>query len=286
MKWTIGDVTVTKVTELEQPIPVGGLLPAATPEALAQHIEWLSPHFIDADGMTMLSIHALVVESGGKRIIVDTCLGDRDIEGIPGLHGREDFPRALAAAGFPVESIDVVCCTHLHFDHVGWNTRLDGDRWIPTFPNARYLFCRDEYDAWMAAPGGYASNLPDTVTPVVDAGLVDLVDPDHRVTDEVRFVPTPGHSPGHVSVLIESDGGRALITGDATHHPVQWAEPEWGMGGDWDAAQGANSRRQMRDEHGDTGTLVIGTHYATPTAGHIVVRDGEWRFEAHGASED
>ena len=230
--------------------------------------------------MTDLSIHAFLIESSGVRIIVDTCVGDRDMAGLPGFTGDPAFLKRLAAAGFPAESIDIVCCTHLHFDHVGWNTKREDGKWVPTFPNARYLFGRAEYEAWMAEPGGYAWNLPDTVAPVVEAGLVDLVDADHRVTSEVRFIPTPGHSPGHMSVLIESNGSRALITGDATHHPVQWAEIEWGMSGDWDGAQASDSRRQMRADHGDTGTLILGTHYAAPSAGHIVSVHGEWQFHA------
>lgn len=283
MKWSIGDVVVTKVVELEQELPLEGLLPDATNDALTAHRSWLMPDFLDDEGRTDLSIHAFVIETAGTTIIVDTCVGDRDMEGLPGFTGDPAFLQRLAAAGFPPESIDVVCCTHLHFDHVGWNTRQRDGEWVPTFPNARYLFCRAEYDAWMAEPGGYAWNLPDTVAPVVDAGLVDLVDPDHVVTDAVRFIPTPGHSPGHMSVLIESGGARALITGDATHHPVQWAEPDWGMSGDWDGALGAESRRQMRADHGDTGTLVLGTHYAAPSAGHIVNVDGTWQF--HGTYE-
>lgn len=285
MRWKIGEVTVTKVVELEQELPLSGLLPKATPEALAAHVSWLAPYFIDDEGMTDLSIHAFVIESNGLRIIVDTCVGDRDMAGLPGFTGDPAFLKRLTAAGFPPESIDVVCCTHLHFDHVGWNTRREADKWVPTFPNARYLFCRAEYDAWMAEPGGYAWNLPDTVAPVVEAGLVDLVEPDHRVTNEVRFIPTPGHSPGHMSVLIESKGADALITGDATHHPVQWAEPGWGMSGDWDGPMGAASRRQVRAAHGGTGTLILGTHYAAPSAGHIVKNGSRWEFHATHESE-
>ena len=280
MGWTIGDVTVTKVAEMAQAVPLVGLLPAATPEAIEPHRGWLEPHFIDGEGSTDLSIHSLVVESRGLTILVDTCVGDREIPGMPGLSGPADFPDRLVAAGFPPEAVDVVCCTHLHFDHVGWNTRLADGRWVPTFPNARYLFCRSEYDHWMAEPGGYALNLEDTVSPVVEAGLVDLVEPDHRVTDEVGFVPSHGHSPGHVSVLIESGGQRALITGDATHHPVQWAEPDWGMSGDWDGAMGAETRRRLRAEHGPAGTLILGTHYAEPSAGRIVAHGDGWRFVA------
>lgn len=281
MMWKIGAVTITKVAEMEQPLPLRGLLPDATVEALAPHSAWLQPHFIDEEGMTTLSIHALVIVSEGRRILVDTCVGDREVPGIAGFRGDPGFPERLAAAGFPVESIDVVCCTHLHFDHVGWNTRPDGDRQVPTFPNARYLFCRAEYEHWSAvADDAYASTIADTVAPIMDAGLADLVEPDHVLTSEVRFLPTHGHSPGHMSVLIESDGSRALITGDATHHPVQWAEPGWGMAADWDAAMGRATRENMRAQFGDDGTLVIGTHYAAPSAGHIISVDGDWQFRA------
>lgn len=284
-RWTIGDVVVTKVVESEHLVPLSGLLPAATVDALAPHVGWLSPHFIDAGGAAALSIHSFVIESEGLRIVVDTCVGDRSVHGIDGLRGDPAFLDRLEAAGFPPDSIDVVCCTHLHFDHVGWNTRSVGDSWVPTFPNARYLFCRAEYDGWQAESSPFAPNLPDTVVPIIDAGLADLIDPDHRVTGSVRFVPTPGHSPGHMSVLIESGGHRALITGDMAHHPVQWAEPGWGFVGDWDASMAIDSRRRIADEHGDDGTVVLGTHYATPTAGHIVrVGDG-WRFVATERTE-
>lgn len=280
-RWTIGDVTVTKVIEQVRHLPLTALLPTAEATALDRHGAWLRPHFIDETGATDLSIHSFLVESEGVRILVDTCVGDREIPGVPGLRGPEDFPIRLAAAGFAPDSIDVVCCTHLHFDHVGWNTRLEDGRWVPTFTSARYLFCRDEYAHWDVETGHYASTFDDAVRPIVEAGRADLVAPDHRITSEVRFVPSPGHSPGHVSVLIESGGRQALITGDATHHPVQWAEIDWGMNADWDTEMAAATRRQLRDEHSAAGTLVLGTHYAAPSAGHIV-RSGD-RFEFHAA---
>ena len=285
MQWRIGDVVITKVVEVEVPVPLAGLVPAATPDALAAHADWLAPHFIDADGIAPLSIHSFVIESQGVWILVDTCVGDRTIEGLEAMHGDPAFLDRLRESGHPPESIDVVCCTHLHFDHVGWNTVWDGAAWVPTFPDARYLFCRAEYDAWTSMSSPFAPNLPDTVGPVVDAGLADLVDPDHRVTAEVRFVPTPGHSPGHMSVLVESKGERAFITGDMTHHPVQWAEVDWGFVGDHDAEQAADSRRRILDEHGDAGTIVLGTHYASPTAGTLERRGDGWIFAATDATE-
>jgi glyoxylase-like metal-dependent hydrolase (beta-lactamase superfamily II) len=277
-QWKIGDVVVTKVVETIQDITLAGLLPAAQPDALAAHLDWLVPHYLAADGTLRLSIHALVVESQGRRLCVDTCLGDRAIPGFDTLRGDPEFLDRLADAGHAADSIDVVVCTHLHFDHVGWNTRWDGSAWLPTFPNARYLFARPEYEHWRSESNPLVGTLHDATAAVFEAGLADLVEPDHAVTSEVRLVPTPGHSPGHVSVLIESRGERALITGDATHHPVQWAEPHWTSVADWDGEMSTATRRAMLDEHLDAGTLVIGTHYPEPSAGRLVTEPGGVRF--------
>ena len=280
--WTIGDVRITRLAEVEARFPVEEFLPQASPEALAPHAEWLRPHFLNDDGTVTLSVHALLVESAGQKIIVDTCMGEKPIEGFEILHPASyDFLDRLAAAGFPRESIGTVLCTHLHFDHVGWNTMREGDRWVPTFPNARYLFGRTEWDYCRSGEEApFTPTLAETVTCVIDAGLADLVETDHKVTDEVRLEATPGHTPGHVSVHIESGGEHALITGDVNHHPVQWAEPTWEIfAEDVNPAVSADTRRRLVREHADSGTLVIGTHYPTPTAGHLRTRNGGCRFE-------
>jgi glyoxylase-like metal-dependent hydrolase (beta-lactamase superfamily II) len=200
------------------------------------------------------------------------------------------FLTDLADAGFPRDEVDTVICTHLHFDHVGWNTMLVDGEWVPTFPNARYLLCRDEWEHWDAeGAGGYASTIDDAVRPVVDAGLADLVPSDHRVTDEIRLEATPGHTPGHVAVHVESGGRHALITGDLAHHPVQFAEPDWFADPDTDRAQSAATRRRLLAEHGDRDVLVIGTHFAPPRSGRLVT-DGDgarksWRFAAVAAED-
>lgn len=281
LHWRIGDVTVTRIVESETVLPPQALLPDATPEALAPHRSWLEPGFLDADGNLVLSIHALVIEAGGRRILVDTCVGEHSVEGFEMLAPKPDFLLDLAAAGFPRESIDTVLCTHLHFDHVGWNTMRDGERWVPSFPNARYLFARKEWEHWRAEEDvTFASTLETAVRPVLDAGLADLVDTDHRVCEEVWLEPTPGHTPGHVCVHIGSGGRRAFVTGDMTHHPVQWAETDWKMPADSDPAQAAASRRRVIEAHADGGTLVIGTHYAGPCAGHLVRDGSSVRFRA------
>lgn len=273
LTWTIGDVRITRVLEREVPTPIAGLIPAATPAALAPHLHWLAPDFIDADAThCKLSLHALVIESGALRIVVDTCIGEHRAPGMAVLDTAvEPFLGNLRAAGFERTAIDVVLCTHLHFDHVGWHTMRRDDAWVPTFPNARYLFARREWEHWRDSPDRHAWTLYDeTVAPVIDAGLAEFVATDHVLDDAVRLLSTPGHTPGHVSVLVESGGERALITGDMTHHPVQWAQPDWHTVADVDAAQGSQTRRDLlRDYCDDPHTLIIGTHYPTPCAGYL-----------------
>jgi len=205
MQWQIGDVKITKVVELEATGGSRFILPDATREA-AQEIGWLYPHFADADGRLIMSIHALIVETPDRRIMVDTCLGNDKQRAIPGWHMRTGpFLDDIAAAGYPRGSIDTVLCTHLHVDHVGWNTMLVDGQWKPTFPNARYLMGKTEYDHWSTRGAvNHRGDDPfnDSVKPVFDAGLVDLVASDQVICPEIRLEPTPGHTPGHVSVRI------------------------------------------------------------------------------------
>jgi glyoxylase-like metal-dependent hydrolase (beta-lactamase superfamily II) len=272
LTWKVGLVTITRIPEIVVDLPLEELLPEAGPAAVAPHRGWLEPHFLGPDGRFPLSIHGLVVDTGDLRILVDTCLGPHPIPGFENLAlGAADFLAGLAAAGYPREAIDIVLCTHLHFDHVGWNTVREGDRTVPAFPNARYLFARTEWEHWSTAPpGAYTPTFDAAVRPVVAAGQADFVEQDHKLCDSVRLVPTAGHTPGHVSVEIASQGERAIITGDATHHPVQWAEPDWKIPADVDSAAAAATRRRVADALADTPVLVIGTHYAPPCAGHLV----------------
>lgn len=280
MRWTIGDVRVTRLLESEVPGRATWLIPDASAEALARHADWLRPHFLDERGRIIAAVHALVVESQGRRIVVDTCVGNDKERAVPGWNRMQGpFLADLAAAGFARESIDTVVCTHLHVDHVGWNTMLVDGRWVPTFPNARYLFVRAEWEHWSAEPAAAEGDVVgDSVRPVVDAGLVDLVAPDHRLTDEVWLEPTPGHTPGHVSVRIRSGGADAVITGDVMHHPVQCAEPEWHSSFDVDPDAARRTRRAFLERYADQPVLVLGTHFATPVGGKIVRHGDAWRF--------
>src|SRR5579864_4579873 len=253
MKWRIGDVTVTKVVEMEVTGGSRFILPQATYEEILP-ISWLQPHFADERGRLKMSIHALVIEApgGGKdgqRIVFDTCLGnDKQGRRIPTWNNLQlPFLADLAAAGYARESIDTVLCTHLHVDHVGWNTMLVDGRWLPTFPRARYLMGRVEYEHWSQRRDreDMLAVFGDSVRPVFDAGLVDLVETDARICDEIDLIPTIGHTPGHVSVRIRSGGEEALITGDFLHHPCQIAHPEWASTADSDPDMGIRTRERM-----------------------------------------
>jgi glyoxylase-like metal-dependent hydrolase (beta-lactamase superfamily II) len=282
LSWKIGAVKVSRIVEIELPVPYDEQRPflaEATPTALRSH-PWLFPDFVREDGALKLSIHALLVQAPGLRLVVDTCVGNDRPRALLGNRPLSTtFLADLEAAGWPRDSVDVVVCTHLHVDHVGWNTMFVDGRWVPTFPKARYLIGRAEYDYW-SAEGGREQQviLADSVKPVFDAGLVDLVEMDHRLSSEIRLVPTPGHTPGHVSVAIDSEGQRALITGDALHHPCQIAHPDWSPQFDTDRAASEVTRRGLLEGAADQQVLVIGTHFAAPTAGRIV-RDGDnWRL--------
>ena len=274
--WRIGDVCITRIVEIEA---IGGsrfILPDATPEAV-QPYRWLHPYFMDDRGRLRMSVQALVVDTPTRRILVDTCIGNDKERSIPGwsrLHGP--FLDDLAAAGCPAESIDIVLCTHLHVDHVGWNTTLVGGRWTPTFPRACYLIGRTELEYWGSRQedDDHGRAYADSVQPVLDAGLVDLVGVDHRVCDQVDLIPTVGHTPGHVSVRIVSRGEEALITGDFLHHPCQMARPDWCSTADYDRERAMHTRRDVLGRLAGTRTLFIGTHFATPAAGRVE-REGD-----------
>ena len=281
-RWQIGDVRITQIIESTQPTSARFLFPNGSSEFVKRHA-WLGPHFASDDGKLIVSIQAFVIESCGRRIVVDTCVGNdkrRANEGWNMLHGP--FLADLDRAGLPAESIDTVLCTHLHVDHVGWNTRLVEGRWVPTFPNARYLFARDEWEYWSAEPAGPGEDdvVGDSVRPIVDAGLADLVDSEHHVTDEVWLEPTPGHTPGHVSVRIASQGHEAVITGDLMHHPIQCSEPDEPNLFDVDRGAARATRRAFLARYCDCKVTVLGTHFAPPTAGRIVRHGQAWRFEA------
>jgi len=297
MQWRIGEIEITSIVE-QGLADLSTLIPGATP-AVLDEVEWLRPDFVDARGEMTGLIQAFVVETPERKIVVDTCVGnDKERSAIEAWHRKQrDFLETFESAGYAPGSIDVVLCTHMHFDHVGWNTYLDGDRWKPTFPNARYLFAEEEFRHWEKYVEGPALDPAratsesemidalldgmmrqtrlDSILPIVEAGLSELVPHDYQIGAGVRLTPTPGHTPGHVSVEIASKGQTAFITGDAMHHPVQIAKPELFTIADSSREGGKGTRRAILAKLANGDTLLIGSHFAEPTAGYV-------RKEANG----
>lgn len=283
-RWQVGDVEIVRIAELyDFQDDIWVLLKDATPDVLLSRSDWLKPHFITEDGRMRMNFQAFVVSSQGRRIMVDTCIGNdrkREYDVFSNLQGT--FLEDLAAAGYPRETIDTVLCTHLHLDHCGWNTHKVDGKWVPSFPNARYLFSESELKDWkrkQAEGLPHMEHVYDAIDPIVDAGMVDFIQPSHKITDEVTLVPTPGHTPGHVSVHISSRGEEAAITGDVVHHPVQLAVPDWINNFDMDIEGGAATRRAYFARYADKPTKVIGSHFFDPCAVRIVSDGDVWRLE-------
>jgi glyoxylase-like metal-dependent hydrolase (beta-lactamase superfamily II) len=288
--WRIGEVTIHRVLEFEGPLLAPEvLLPDATDAGIDRHRSWLEPDLLDpATGELILAFHSLVVRTPRHTILVDTCGGnDKHRPRKPRYHqNSHPYLANLRAAGFRPEDIDFVLCTHMHVDHVGWNTRLVDGRWVPTFPNARYLFARDELKFWQAHYGteAFADDpyYEDSIAPVFDFGQADTVAGDTAIDDWVRLIPTPGHTPGHVCVEIASGDSRAVLSGDLMHHPVQCAEPDWSSCFCVDTERAARTRKAFLAEHSESGALILPAHFPTPTAGRVVAAGEAWRFVFDG----
>lgn len=281
-RWTVGDIRITRILEL----PPMAFDPAdflqTTRDEVLRRQEWLVPDFATEAGDIILHFQAFVIEAGGRRIMVDPCIGNNKPRVPPELNMLDTpFLQRLESAGFPRESIDFVLCTHLHVDHCGWNTMLVDGQWVPTFPNARYFFAKTEFDHAkidVSDPNAQAI-FADSVQPIVDAGLAELIDPDHEIVEGVRLEATPGHTPGHCSVIIASGSEQAILTGDVIHHPIQTSMPEVSSNFCWDTDMGRATRRAMLERVAKDQAIMIPTHFAGPTA--VYVRpDGEaWRVE-------
>ncbi|MEZ5661252.1 MAG: MBL fold metallo-hydrolase [Burkholderiaceae bacterium] len=306
MSWTIGRFTITPIRE--QAIHgLEDLIKEANPHTLAA-IEWLRPHYMTDDFKLKGWIQSFLIRGGEQTVLVDTCVGnDKERPNDPGWHRQQRaFLAALAATGVSPEQIDVVLCTHLHVDHVGWNTFWDGNAWRPTFPRARYLFERSEFEHWQALAAG-SEPIPepgesrkdaalrrfretqrltfnDSVAPVAAAGLARAVERDHRVCEGIELMPTPGHTPGHVSVRVSDGTAQAVISGDCVHHPCQIAHPGWRTLVDTDHRQAAATREQLFCGLAKRGGLLIGSHFADPCAGTLTVDGDGYRFHGGEAS--
>ena len=279
-----GDVEVARVEELTLPTAQWWLLPDAPEDAVERHREWLAP-FVDKRGHLIQNIHTFVVRADRLTILVDTGVGnDKQREGgIPAFHMLDTpYLDRLAAAGAAPEDVDLVLITHMHTDRCGWNTTLVDGAWQPTFPNARTLFVRREWEYWEGLSRSDEGNalVEDSLRPVYEAGLADLVDADHVVSPSVRLEASHGHTPGHVCVRISSRDSEAVITGDVMHSPLQCAYPDARPRLDSHAEPARLARRAFLRRYADSGVTVLGTHFGGPTAGRIRAEGEAYRFDA------
>jgi glyoxylase-like metal-dependent hydrolase (beta-lactamase superfamily II) len=279
---------------VEQPRAEFGLewlFPKNTFEQFMAERDWMVPRFFDpVKRKVLLSIHTFVIRTRHHAILFDTCCGNhKERGGVYPFH-MVDTPylENLAAMGFKPESIDYVMCSHLHVDHIGWNTRLKDGKWVPTFPNAKYLVSRDEAAYWEAAvrdktevPFGIAA-YQDSVAPVIAAGQFVIVEGKDGVAsmlgDEFQLYPLVGHTPGHTGLFVESGNSRALLVGDALHSPIQVLHPEWGTAGDRDPKAAERARRHIIETYTDSGVLLMTGHFPAPSVGHLVAVGGSPQF--------
>jgi glyoxylase-like metal-dependent hydrolase (beta-lactamase superfamily II) len=284
----IGDVSVRSIQEMEDTsFLLRSFFPLSDEAGMAKASDWLRPPYYDpASGALTLSIHAWLLDTGRSRILIDTCVGnDKERHARKQwTHLRTPFLERLAEAGVRPEEVDYVLCTHLHADHVGWNTRLLDGRWVPTFPRAKYVFGRKEYDYW---EGQYRKARPDShhlaayvdsVLPVIEAGQVLVVDDGAVIDGCLTIEPAHGHTPGHVAVVLRSGGASAAFTGDAIHHPVQLVHPGWSCLGCQDPAQSAETRLGLLRRLADTGTELMTGHFVAPHCGHVLSRGDAFGF--------
>lgn len=282
----VGNVSIARIVESEEPLLTPAeLLPDSTQELIRGELDWLAPRFYDPiAGKLVIAIQSFLIKSRHHTVLVDTCSGEHKNRARPFFHQREwPWLDALRRTGHSPEDINIVLCTHLHVDHVGWNTRLENGRWVPTFPNARYLFSAKELRFWTEESrrngiGRTGDYVADSVLPILEAGRASLVDDDHAIDDHIHLIGTPGHTPGHIAVNVFDGGDRAILSGDLFHTPLQCRFPDWSTNFCWDQAEARATRRAFFDEHADTNTLVLPAHLPGPSAGYLERDGGTFRF--------
>jgi glyoxylase-like metal-dependent hydrolase (beta-lactamase superfamily II) len=281
-QWQFGDATMQRIVESETPmLSPFEIFPDCTQAHLDANRSWLQPRFQDgASSGLIIAIQSFLIRRNGLTILVDSCSGnDKEMRVRPAFH-RAQWPwlRALGAAGVKPTDVDIVLCSHLHVDHVGWNTRLDNGRWVPTFPNARYLIGRREFEHWKAAgPAALARTgdyITDSVLPVFESGQADLIGDDHAVARDVAVEPAPGHTPGQLMVRVGSGREQAILCADLMHHPLQIRYPEWSTRFCADPVAARATRIKFFNDHAGTGRLIFPAHFPHPTGGSIE-RDGK-----------
>ena len=279
-----GPFEIHRIVEFEGPFrEPEHLIPSAVSEALQSTRTYADPrYFNQAENKLIMAFHGILVRTPRALILVDACLGnDKHRPFVPEWHMRSGpFIEDMASVGVSVEQIDYVLCTHLHADHVGWNTQLIDGRWVPTFPNATYLFGREECEFWQDDEEANHRSWEDSVQPVFEAKQGKIVDSNHEIEPGVSLVPAFGHSPGHIMLKLDDGKTKAYVIGDVIHHPVQVEHPAWSSQFCWDADKASAMRTNILEQVADTDQWLIPAHFPTPTAVRVTSdKDGFWLAE-------
>ena len=275
LEFKIADVTISRIIESEGPfLPALVLFPGLTPEVLAENRCWMrQARALDDQDALCFCVQSYVIRTPHHNILVDTCVGnDKSRSKYATWHMKTDntYMTALKQAGLRVEDIDTVMCTHLHVDHVGWNTRLIDGRWTPTFPNARYVFSKAEFDHWTAVNAKAPEPVfEDSVTPIMEANRADIVGNEFQIGDHIRILPTPGHTPGHIALALGVNKDEAVFSGDIIHSPLQALYTELSPRFDIDPTLAAQTRRAFLEKYCDTDTLCCTAHFPSPSVVRI-----------------
>ena len=276
--FAIGDLRIDRVEEICEPaMRPEDFLAGLSADAIERNLHWMAPVYYDvATGMAITSVHTWVVRTRHHNVLIDTCMGNDKTR--PGTYGDKlhlPWIERLAKTGLRPEDLDFVMCTHLHADHVGWNTQLVDGRWVPTFPNARYIFARREYGFWETATGpvatafGQACVYQDSVLPCMEAGLVQLVDDGFTLDDDLVVQDAPGHTEGNVIVRASSRGHGGLFVGDVIHIPLQVLYPDISTVVCQKPELATMHRRRVLTECAEHGHLLLPAHFAAPHYGRV-----------------
>ena len=283
----IGNAIIEKVEEIcGSGFKPARMFPKFNQEAFDAQKGWMVPDHVEPGSDRLVgSIHTWIVKTGRHTILIDTCLGNHKDRHNPGWNKlNTPFLDRLQACGCHPDSVDFVMCTHLHVDHVGWNTKLENGRWVPTFKNAKYLFAKREYAHWetehktkgLETNGG---SFDDSVLPVVEAGKAVMIDSDHQPDPLLTIKDYPGHTPGSIAINLKDGGKQACFSGDIMHHPIQVYQPDWSSQFCSDQALSAKSRRKLLEDCSESNALLCPAHFPGANAGFIKPSGNTFKIE-------
>jgi len=283
-EYQVGDMTIHRIVEQEVGTrPAFQFLAGLEPELLEENRHWLEPiALLTGTNDFVFCFQSYVVKTPHHNVLIDSCIGNHKSRPLrAGWHLKNDdhYMNALAKANLRVEDIDYVMCTHLHTDHVGWNTKLENGKWMPTFPNARYLISKNELDYWTYQHAKTPIDaFSDSVLPIIEQNKADLVSSSHVLSEHMRLLPTPGHTIDHFAVVLGKGVDQKVMTGDLIHSPLQARYPNLCASVDYDHPQATKTRIDFLERFCDSQSLCCTAHFPAPSVGRLSRWGKGYRF--------